>query len=145
MEGPITAEALRRRAEWQATYPGASLAGEEEADEGVGIGFDGIDPSAMVRGFFRTTEPFEPVIGWYASTLEPLGWIGRTIGATGWWSWQRPMEPGVRFDVSDGGVYQELPGWPIPPELLGVRQFQVLFRASSRPGVIPGESATFHA
>jgi hypothetical protein len=145
VEGPITAEALRRRPEWLEPFPGASLAREEDADEGVGIGFDGIDPSAMVRGFFLTTEPWDAVVGWYTSSLEPRGWVGRRIKADDWWCWQRPAEPGVRIDVSDGGVYRELPGWPVPKELLGVRQFQVLFRASSRPGVIPGESETFHA
>jgi len=145
VEGPITAEALRQRAEWQATFPGASLAGEEEANEGVGIGFDGLDPSAMARGFFRTTQPFDAVIRWYASRLELLGWVGQRVGGHEWWSWQRPAEPGVRFDVLDGGVDRELPGWPIPKELIGVRQFQVLFRATSRPGVIPGESRTFDA
>ena len=145
MEGPITAAALRQRAEWKSTFPGASLASEEEADEGVGIGFDGIDPSAMARAFYLVREPFDVVIDFYQSQLAPLGWVGRKVEPHEWWSWRRPAEAGVRFDVLDGGVFEDHPGWPIPNELLGLRQIQVLFRASSRSGVIPGETATFDA
>jgi len=91
----ITAESLKAREEWTRGFPDAELAWEETADEGKGIGFDGLDPSAMVRAMYR--------------------------------------------------VLVELPGWPVPEDIVGMTMFEVLFQASSRPGVVPGESKTFLA
>jgi hypothetical protein len=55
---PITADSLRLRAEWQAAFPASTVISEETADEGRGIGFDGLDPSAVyftARGAFSET------------------------------------------------------------------------------------------
>lgn len=139
---PITADSLRARDEWQHAFPGSTVVWEETADEGVGHGFDGIDPSAMTRAFFRTTRPWAEVLAWYENLLGTNGWFGTPV-RTNWWTWRHPEREGERFDLINGSHIPE--GWPgtIDPE--EPLAFEVLFRVSSRPGVIPGESATFDA
>jgi hypothetical protein len=141
----ITAESLRAREEWTRGFPDADLVWEEAADEGKGIGFDGLDPSAMVRAMYRTRAPGGDVLQWYRDSLESLGWVRREPRRDGWWEWRLPAQPGFRFDVMDHGVVVEHPGWPKPEAIVGMSMFEVLFRASSRPGVVPGESKTFLA
>jgi hypothetical protein len=141
----ITAESLRARDEWTQGFPDAELVWEEIADEGTGIGFDGLDPSAMVRAMYRTRAPGADVLEWYRDSLESLGWVRREPRRDGWWEWRLPAQPGARFDVLDHGVVVEHPGWPVTEGIVGMTMFEVLFRASSRPGVVPGESKTFLA
>ena len=139
---PISADSLRARDEWQHAFPGSTVVWEETADEGVGHGFDGIDPSAMARAFFRTSSPWAEVLAWYENLLGTNGWFGAPV-RTYWWRWRRPDLPGERFDLINRSHIPE--GWPgtlDPDEPLA---FEVLFQVSTRPGVIPGESATFDA
>ena len=142
---PIKAATLRARDEWQTRFPDATVVWEETADEGVGHSFDGMDPSAMIRAMYRTSAPGAEVLQWYRELLEPMGWVRQAPRRDGWWEWRLPAQPGARFDVMDHGVTVEYPGWPAPPEIVGTTMFEVLFRVSTRPGVIPGESATFNA
>jgi len=139
----ITAASLRAFDVWQAPFPGSILAWEEEADEGDGIGFDGIDPSAMVRALFRTHASWDEVLEWYRKRLDAFGWQGREVKPHAWWVWWPTSHPGTRFDVMDQGQTAQHPGWPVPEELVGMTAFEVLLRASGRPGVVPGESSTF--
>jgi hypothetical protein len=130
---PITADSLRRRVEWQATFPGATVAWEDAADEGVGIGFDGLDPSAMVRAMFRTSAPWRDVVAWYRDVLERRGWQAREVKPSSWWEWTSADRPGERFDVLDRGRWpergEELPGWPIPEDVAGKTGFEVVYKA----------------
>ena len=73
---PISADSLQARDEWQHAFPGSTVVWEETADEGVGHGFDGIDPSAMARAFFRTSSPWAEVLAWYENLLGTNGWFG---------------------------------------------------------------------
>ena len=141
----ITAESLRAREEWTRGFPDADVVWEEIADEGKGIGFDGLDQSAMVRAMYRTRALGAEVLQWYRESLESLGWVRREPRRATWWEWRLPAQPGARFDVMDHGVVEAHPGWPVPQGILGMTVFEVMFRASSRPGVVPGESATFDA
>jgi hypothetical protein len=141
----ITAESLRAREEWTRGFPDADLVWEETADEGKGIGFDGLDPSAMVRAMYRTRARCADVLQWYRDSLESLGWVRREPRRDTWWEWRLPAQPGARFDVIDHGVVVEHPGWPLPEDIVGMTMFEVMLRASSRPGVVPGESKTFLA
>jgi hypothetical protein len=72
----------------------------EEADEGKGIGFDGLDPSAMARANYRTTATWPDVLGWYREHLGSLGWEGKAVRDT-WWEWTNPTHRGERFDLLD--------------------------------------------
>ena len=133
------------REEWRNAVPGATVVWEETADEGVGHGFDGIDPSALMRALYRTRAPGADVLQWYGNSLEPMGWVRRPPRRDGWWEWRLPAQPGARFDVMDRGVVVAYPGWSVPEDIVGTTLFEVLFRVSSRPGVVPGESTTFLA
>ena len=73
----ITAESLKAREEWTRGFPDADLVWEEAADEGKGIGFDGLDPSAMVRAMYRTPAAGADVLHWYRDSLESVGWVRR--------------------------------------------------------------------
>jgi hypothetical protein len=130
---PITADSLRRRNEWATTFPGSSVVWEEADDEGVGHGFDGLDPSAMVRALFRTAAPWPEVLWWYRDALESRGWQGREVKPWRWWEWTSADRPGERFDVLDRGRWpkrgEDLPGWPTPEENAGMTGYEVLFTA----------------
>lgn len=126
---PITADSLRRRDEWQAAFPGATVVWEEAADEGKGIGFDGLDPSAMMRAFFATAAPWAEVLAWYRSVLEPRGWRDREVKPSTWWEWTSAERPGERIDILDRGRWKRVPGWPVPEERIGQLGFEVLFTA----------------
>lgn len=126
---PITVESLRCREEWQAVFPGSTLLWGYTADEGKGIGFDGLDPSAMMRAFFATAAPWTEVLDWYRAVLEPLGWQGKEVKPLTWWEWTSPERPGERIDVLDRGRWEELPGWPVPEERIGQLGFQVMLTA----------------
>jgi hypothetical protein len=127
--GPITADSLRRRAEWQAAFPASTMLWEETADEGRGIGFDGLDPSAMVRGLFATASTWAEVLDWYRSVLEPLGWQGREVKPSTWWEWTSTERPGEKIEMLDRGRWEQLPGWPVPAERVGQLGFEVIFTA----------------
>ena len=102
---------------------------EETADEGNGIGFDGLDPSAMMRAFFATAAPWAEVLDWYRAVLEPRGWQGREVKPPTWWEWTSPERPGEKFDLLDRGRWERLPGWPVPEERIGKLGFEVMFTA----------------
>jgi hypothetical protein len=140
---PITAASLRASEVWGTSFPGSIPISESDADEGTGIAFDGIDPSASVLALFRTPSPWDEVLEWYRERLESRGWRGREVAPATWWVWSPPSGPGTRFDVLYRGQYERLPGWAVPEEFLGMTCFQVEIRATSRPGVVPGESSTF--
>jgi hypothetical protein len=126
---PITAESLRRREEWQAVFPGSTMLWEETADEGKGIRFDGLDPSAMMRAFFATAAPWAEVLDWYRAVLEPRGWQGREVKPPTWWEWTSAERPGEKIEILDRGRWKELPGWPVPEERIGQLGFEVILTA----------------
>jgi hypothetical protein len=126
---PITADSLRRREEWQAVFPTSRMLWEETADEGRGIGFDGLDPSAMVRALFATPSTWDEVFGWYRSVLEPLGWQASEVKPTTWWEWTSVERPGEKIEMLDRGRWEQHPGWPIPEEQVGQLGFEVIFTA----------------
>jgi hypothetical protein len=123
---PITAASLRARPERQRGFPGASVAYEEEADEGVGIGFDGLDPSAMARAFLRTPAPWPDVLRWYIELLAGLDWESRVVRDDWWWEWNLPSSPGEQFMLMDRGRTQ-IPGLVVP--VTGTTMYEVLFTA----------------
>jgi hypothetical protein len=123
---PIAAALLRARDEWRHGFPGAEVVWEEEADEGVGIGFDGLDPSAMMRAFCRTTSTWPEVLEWYQAILGSLGWIGTAVRSDSWWEWTAPERPGERFLVMDRSrVPESLQAWAEPQDTM---LYEVLFR-----------------
>jgi hypothetical protein len=126
---PITADSLRAREEWQA-FPGAVIIWEQTADEGEGIGFDGLDPSAMVRAFFATASTWAEVLAWYRSILEPLGWQAREVKPSTWWEWTSSERPRERIDLLDRGQWREWPGWRLPEGRVGQLGFEVMFTAA---------------
>ena len=126
---PITADSLRGREEWQAAFPASTIVWEETADEGQGIGFDGLDPSAMVRGLFATAANWAEVVSWYRSILEPRGWHDRDVKPSTWLEWTSTDRPGEKIDLLDHGRWQQLPGWPVPEERVGQLGFEVIFTA----------------
>ena len=126
---PISADSLRRREEWQAVFPASRMLWEETADEGKGIGFDGLDPSAMMRALYATASPWAEVLAWYRSILEPLGWQASEVKPSTWWEWTSAERPGERIDLLDRGRWEQLPGWPVPEEQVGQLGFEVLFTA----------------
>jgi hypothetical protein len=126
---PIAADSLRLRAEWQAAFPASTVISEETADEGRGIGFDGLDPSAMVRALFATRSHWSEILYWYRSHLELDGWQGREVKPGTWWEWTSAERPGEKIDLLDRGVWRQLPGWPSPEELVGQLGFEVYFTA----------------
>ena len=126
---PITADSLRLRAEWQNRFPSATVVWEETADEGQGIDFDGLDPSAMVKALFATWSHWSEVLYWYRSNLELHGWQGRQVKPGTWWEWTSAERPGERIDLLDRGVWRQLPGWPVPEERVGQLGFEVYFTA----------------
>ena len=126
--GPITADSLRRRPKWQARFPASRMLWEETADEGRGIGFDGLDPSALMRAMFATAADWSEVLAWYRSVLEPLGWQERAVKPT-WFEWTPTDRPGERFDLLDRGRWEQLPGLPVPEEQVGQLGFEVIFTA----------------
>jgi hypothetical protein len=126
---PITAESLRRRDEWQAAFPASTVVWEETADEGHGIGFDGLDPSAMMRALFATRSHWSEVLYWYRSHLELHGWRGSEVQPGTWWEWKSAERPGEKIDLLDRGVWRQLPGWPSAEEHVGQLGFEVIFTA----------------
>jgi hypothetical protein len=126
---PITADSLRGREEWRAAFPTATVLWEETADEGQGIGFDGLDPSAMVRALFATASTWSEVLYWYRSSLELQGWQGTEVKPGAWWQWTSAERPGERIDLLDRGQWRQLPGWPVPEERVGQLGFEVSFTA----------------
>jgi len=127
---PITADSLRLREEWQNSFPAATVVWEETADEGRGIGFDGLDPSAMMRALFATASTWSEVLYWYRSHLELQGWQGREVKPGTWWEWTSAERPGERIDLLDRGQWREWPGWRLPEERVGQLGFEVMFTAS---------------
>ncbi|HEV8544864.1 MAG TPA: hypothetical protein VGQ64_01105 [Candidatus Limnocylindrales bacterium] len=127
--GPIAADSLRRREEWQAAFPGSTMLWEQTADEGQGIGFDGLDPSAMMRALFATAATWAEVLGWYRSVLEPRGWKGKEVKPSTWWQWTSTERPGEKIEVLDRGHWEQRPGWPLPEERVGQLGFEVIFTA----------------
>jgi hypothetical protein len=122
----ITAASLRARDEWSRGFPGAEVVWEEEADEGIGIGFDGIDPSAMMRAFCRTKSTWPEVLEWYQTVLGSLGWVGAAVRSDWWWEWTAPELPGERFLVMDRSRVPEfLQAWAVPQDTM---LYEVLFR-----------------
>ena len=138
---PITAESLRHREEWQAKYPGSIVLSEETADEGDGIGFDGLDPSAMVRASFATPSRWAEVVDWYRGVLEPRGWQGREVKPWSWWEWTSSERLGEKIDMLERGRWEQLPGWPLPEERIGQLNFEVIFRARGAFSAMRAEDA----
>lgn len=137
-QSSITADSLRAREEWRQSFPGAKVVWEETADEGVGVGFDGLDPSAMMRAFFRTSSPWADVLAWYQVLLAAHGWLGAGVRSDEWWEWTAPARPGERFLVMDRSrVPESLKAWAQPQDTL---LFEVMFRARTSP-VEPAPSA----
>ena len=126
---PITADSLRRREEWQNPFPSATVVSEETADEGHGIGFDGLDPSAMMKALFATDSHWSEVLYWYRSHLELNGWQGREVKPGTWWEWTSAERPGEKIDLLDRGHWRRLPGWPLPEKRVGQLGFEVYFTA----------------
>ena len=108
---PITAESLARRDEWRRTYPGSETVWVEEADEGVGIRFDGIDPSAMVRAYRRVAAPWSDILAWHRTMLHELGWQERVVRDDWWWEWTSPTHPGETLLLMDRTRLPD--GWPL--------------------------------
>jgi hypothetical protein len=130
-KSPITAVSLRARDEWSRSFPGAGVVWEEEADEGVGIGFDGLDPSAMVRAFHRSTSTWPEILAWYQDLLGSRGWVGSAVKGDWWWEWTAPARPGERFLVMDRSrVPESLLAWSEPSDTM---LFEVFFRARTGP------------
>lgn len=102
---------------------------EETADEGRGIGFDGLDPSAMVRAFFATSSPWADVLDWYRAVLEPRGWQGNEVKPPTWWEWTSPERPGEKVQILDRGRWEQHEGSPIPEEQVGQLGFEVIITA----------------
>ena len=131
MQASITADSLRAREEWRQSFPDANNVSEETADEGVGIGFDGLDPSAMLRAFFRTSSPWADVLAWYQVLLVAHGWLGAEVKTDYWWEWTAPARPGERFVVMDRSrVPENLQAWAQPQDTL---LFEVMFTARTNP------------
>ena len=126
---PITADSLRLREEWQAPFPAATVVWEQTADEGNGVGFDGLDPSAMMRALFATASTWSEVLYWYRSHLELHGWQGREVEPGMWWQWTSTERPGEQIDLLERGHWRPLPGWPVPEERVGQLSFEVIFMA----------------
>jgi hypothetical protein len=141
VQASITADSLRAREEWRQSFPGAKMVSEETADEGVGHGFDGLDPSAMLRASFRTSNSWADVLAWYRVLLAASGWLGTGVHSdewSEWWEWTSPARPGERFLVMDRSrVPENLKAWAQPQDTL---LFEVMFTARTNP-VEPAPSA----
>jgi hypothetical protein len=133
---PITAESLRARPEWLDRYPGSSIVWEEVAEEGVGIGFDGLDPSAMTRAYFRTTAVWADVLVWYRRRFAELGWQEHPVKPDdSWWEWTSVGHPFERLLVMDRGRHPQagtvVGEWTVPAEIGGRTMFEVMFLAQA--------------
>ena len=132
---PITADSLARRDEWQRAYPGSEIVWVEEVDEGRGHGFDGLDPSAMVRAYRRVAASWSDILGWYRSLFLELGWQERVVRDDWWWEWTSAARPGEELLVMDRSRIPE--NWPaeVHQIWLGIRAedprtlFEVMFTA----------------
>ena len=107
---PITAESLARRDEWLRAYPDSEIGGGEEADEGRGIGFDGLDPSAMVRAYRRSASPWSEILAWHRGVFIELGWKERSVKDDSWSEWTSADHPGERLWLLDRSRIPE--EWP---------------------------------
>jgi hypothetical protein len=136
---PITAASLAATPEWTAIHPGAEIVWEDRADEGAGIGFDGLDPSAMVRALFQVDDPWDDVVAGYRARLAADGWIEEHVLPYDWWRWRNPNRTGASFTVI---LRPAGPGMFRPP---GIRDGAVVFEVSYRrsPSAVP--LATDHA
>ena len=134
----ITAASLNAREEWHRRFPGADVLWEEMVDEGRGIGFDGLDPSAMARAMSRTSAGWMDVLAWYQNHLESLGWIGTQVKDT-WWDWHHPTRPGEKFELLDRSYVPEALR-PYAPPSTG-QLFEVLFTARSSADPEPSTDA----
>jgi hypothetical protein len=132
---PISADSLRARDEWRNAFPGAAVVWEEAADEGVGVGFDGLDPSAMMRAYLRTEASWAEVLAWYRRRLAALGWLEDEIKAGSWFEWTSSDHPFERILVMDRG--RQAPagtlilGWVVPAELGDTTMFEVMYLAQT--------------
>ena len=84
----LTVDDLRQMPEWE-HYPGADVLYSDGADEGVGHGFDQLDPSAFIRAYFQTEDSWADVVEWYRARLESLGWSARRNPTAGGFSRHR--------------------------------------------------------
>jgi hypothetical protein len=144
---PITAESLARRDEWRRVFPGSETVWVEEADEGRGIGFDGLDPSAMVRAYRRVAAPWSDILGWYRSLFLELGWQERVVKDDWWWEWTSAARPGEELLVMDRTRIPD--NWPaeVHEIWLGIRAedpgtlFEVMFTAGGPFSAMKGDDA----
>ena len=123
---PITAALLRARPEWQRGLPNPKLVYEEMADEGEGIGFDNLDPSAMARVWLQTPLPWSDVLSWYRELLSGLGWTSRVVRDDWWWEWTRESSPREPFILMDRGR-TAIVGSPVPDP--GTTLYELMFTA----------------
>jgi hypothetical protein len=133
---PITAGFLRARPEWMDRYPGSSIVWEEEADEGKGVGFDGLDPSAMMRAYLRTAASWPDVLAWYRRRFSELGWQEHPIKPDdSWWEWTSVSRPFERLLVMDRGRHPEagtvIGEWEVPAAIGGMTMFEVMYLAQT--------------
>jgi hypothetical protein len=75
---PVKADALFASPEMQLRYPGEVERSREGTDEGVGRGFDDMDPSAGVSREIMSSDPASAVVAWFVENLGGLGW--RDVG-----------------------------------------------------------------
>jgi hypothetical protein len=133
--GPILASSLAAAPEWTATHPGAELVWEDHADEGEGIGFDGLDPSAMVRAIYQVDDPWEDILSGYRARLDAGGWVGEEVSSE-WWSWHHPDHHRLTFDLLRRAMG---PGTFRPPGIRdGATVFEVIYRCRPSTGMPAG-------
>ena len=127
----ITAASLRARDEWNQGFPDATVAWQQEADEGVGHGFDGLDSSAMVRAWMQTVAPWSAVLDWYQGHLASLGWQGTAVKDDWWWEWASTGRSGEQFLLMDRGR-SSVPTIVAP--VAGTTLYEIMFTAGRGQG-----------
>lgn len=96
----VTADELRATPEWE-RYPNAVVLHTDGADEGVGHGFDNLDPSAYINAYLRTDASWREIVEWYCGRLASLGWELREQLDSLWLA-REPGESMVIVDCSQG-------------------------------------------
>lgn len=76
---PVSAASLRETAEWLERPDGTELLWEDGADEGTPHGYDLLDRSAFVGGYFRSVADWAEVAAFYRQRLAGLGWTEREV------------------------------------------------------------------
>ena len=91
---PVTAAQIRTSAEWQATYPGAEVFYEQDADEGEGTGFDNLDLGASAWSYYYAAATWEEIVDFYRERLTAMGWRRKSDAGGPYWTDQRWIAAG---------------------------------------------------